>query len=113
MPVSEDGETVLADTLTEQTIPAPNEFADQIALAEELHEALEHLPKREVLILEKHYGLLDGESHTLQTIGNELGVTRERIWQLEQRALHKLRTLDYLSLTSLRVVIAMFLNAGY
>jgi RNA polymerase primary sigma factor len=95
LPVSEDEESVLADTLADESLVSPSDYADQAVLDESLHEALSQLPQREATILEQHYGLFNQSPHTLQDIGNALGLTRERIRQLEGRALHKLRTLAY------------------
>ncbi len=95
LPIDEDEETLLSDTLTDESIPSPIDITEHVVLDEELHKALAQLPEREAFILKEHYGMLDGEPHTLQTIGRELGVTRERIRQLEKRALNKLRHSAY------------------
>ncbi len=95
LPRSEDEETVLADTLADESLISPSDYVTGIALDESLHEALAQLPQREAMILEQHYGLFNKKPHTLQDIGNSLSLTRERVRQLEERALTKLRTLAY------------------
>jgi RNA polymerase primary sigma factor len=95
LPVGQDEETLLADTLADDSLISPSDYADQAGLHEALYEALSHLPQREAMILEQHFGLFDECTHTLQTIGDSLGVTRERVRQLESRALSRLRALGY------------------
>jgi RNA polymerase primary sigma factor len=56
-----------------------------------LHEILEDLPPREVRILQLRYGLVDGETYTLEEVGKRMGVTRERVRQIEAQALSRLR----------------------
>ena len=60
-------------------------------LREHLAQALSRLPEREAHILQLRYGLADGETHTLEEVGREIGVTRERVRQLEAQALNRLR----------------------
>ncbi len=93
LPINETEEVVLADTLADESLISPSDYANQMVLDESLHEALAQLPEREAMILEQHYGLFNKSPHTLQDIGNTLGLTRERIRQLEGRALARLRTL--------------------
>jgi RNA polymerase primary sigma factor len=95
LPLSEDGETLLGTLIEDNSIPSPDACATQIALDEELHTVLAQLPKREAVILEHHYGLFNEEQQSLQEIGDALGLTRERIRQLEKRALNKLRQSRY------------------
>lgn len=95
LPVGQDEETWLGDTLADDHLISPSDYADQAVLHEALQEALSHLPEREAMILEQHFGLSDDHTHTLQDIGNALGVTRERVRQLEQKALMRLRSLGY------------------
>lgn len=91
LPVREGEDSVLGTTLADETTLSPNEYADEQALDEALHEALAQLPEREAMILVEHYGLFNEGEHSLQAIGEALGVTRERVRQLEKRALNKLR----------------------
>jgi RNA polymerase primary sigma factor len=60
-------------------------------LREHLEQVLARLPQREAHILQLRYGLLDGETHTLEEVGQKIGVTRERVRQLEAQALNRLR----------------------
>lgn len=96
LPITEDEDVMLGDIVADESFISPSDYTDQVTLVEELHKALNQLPEREALILEKHYGLFDGECHTLQAIGEEFGVTKERIRQLEKRAINKLRNSTYM-----------------
>ena len=60
-------------------------------MREQLDEVLDGLPPREVRILQLRYGLLDGKSYTLEEVGRKMGVTRERVRQIEAQALSRLR----------------------
>ncbi|MBF8185033.1 sigma-70 family RNA polymerase sigma factor [Nonomuraea sp. K274] len=89
-PLGDDAETRFGDLLADETIPA-SEVMEHRALAEELREVVDRLPEREAVIITLRYGLSDGKTHTYQEIGDMLGLTRERIRQLERRALGALR----------------------
>jgi RNA polymerase sigma factor (sigma-70 family) len=90
-PHTEDGTGSLADMISDPLDPSPLESVTHSLLRDDLHEALSHLGPREHNILRLRYGL-DGESaHTLEEIGRRLGLTRERVRQLEGEALKKLR----------------------
>jgi len=67
------------------------EIATHNLLKEQIQEVLNGLPPREVRILQLRYGLLDGESYTLEEVGKKMGVTRERVRQIEAQALSRLR----------------------
>ena len=71
--------------------PAPDDSATYNLLKEHLDEVLGGLPPREVRILQLRYGLLDGEAYTLEEVGRKMGVTRERVRQIEAQALSRLR----------------------
>ena len=90
LPVDDQARYLLADTL-EETIPALNEANTQHLLNEELQQALTLLTPRECMVITLRYGIGDGQSHTLLEIGKALGVSRERVRQLEVRALKKIR----------------------
>jgi RNA polymerase primary sigma factor len=90
-PTDEDEETEIGDFVEDTRSPAPSELTDQEMLRQHLHDALNRLPEREAHILELRYGLLDGEMHTLEEVGKAIGVTRERVRQLEAQALNRLR----------------------
>ncbi len=90
-PVDEEARYSLADTLEDSTTPAPAETASQHLLGEELHRALAVLTPRERAVITLRYGIGDGRSRTLLEVGKELGISRERVRQLEVVALMKLR----------------------
>jgi RNA polymerase primary sigma factor len=90
-PTDEDEESEIGDFVEDSRSPAPSALTDQQMLAEHLQAALNRLPPREAQILQLRYGLLDGETHTLEEVGKVIGVTRERVRQLEAQALNRLR----------------------
>jgi RNA polymerase primary sigma factor len=90
-PVDDEARYSLADTLEDSTTPAPAETASQHLLGEELHRALALLTPREKAVITLRYGIGDGRSRTLLEVGKELGISRERVRQLEVVALMKLR----------------------
>jgi RNA polymerase primary sigma factor len=90
-PVDDEARHSLADTLEDSTAPAPAETASQHLLGEELHRALALLTPRERAVITLRYGIGDGRSRTLLEVGRELGISRERVRQLEVVALMKLR----------------------
>src|SRR6266581_2413930 len=90
-PVDDEARYSLADTLEDSTTPAPSETASQHLLGEELHRALALLTPRERAVITLRYGIGDGRSRTLLEVGKELGISRERVRQLEVVALMKLR----------------------
>ncbi len=91
-PVSEDGELLFGDIIAKEKTPSPAKQAMLTLLIENLGEVLNTtLSARERKVLELRYGLLDGESKTLEEIGFMFNVTRERIRQIEENALNKLR----------------------
>ncbi len=90
-PVDEEARYSLADTLEDSTTPAPADTASQHLLGEELHRALALLTPRECSVITLRYGIGDGRSRTLLEVGKELGISRERVRQLEVVALMKLR----------------------
>ncbi|GAC1634405.1 MAG: RNA polymerase sigma factor RpoD [Ktedonobacteraceae bacterium] len=91
-PVDDEARYSLADTLEDSTTPAPAETASQHLLGEELHRALALLTQRERAVITLRYGIGDGRSRTLLEVGKELGISRERVRQLEVVALMKLRS---------------------
>ena len=93
MPADDQARYLLADTLEDTTTPALTEAASQHLLSEELQQALDVLTPRERAVITLRYGIGDGQSHTLLDIGKALGISRERVRQLEVKALQKLRTL--------------------
>jgi RNA polymerase primary sigma factor len=90
MPVGEDG-SELGDFVADRTIPQPEEQVNTSLLREELSKTLESLTPRERRIIELRFGLGDEYSRTLGEVGTEMGLTKERIRQIEKQALAKLR----------------------
>ena len=90
-PIGEEEDDVLGDFIEDHDTPQPDETATNNILRERLKEALDQLPPREARILQLRYGLLDGQIHTLKEVGLKMGVTRERVRQIEAQALRRLR----------------------
>src|SRR6266852_4141909 len=90
-PVDDETHGSLADTLEDCAAPALAETASQHLLGEELHQALTVLTPRERVVITLRFGIGDGRSRTLLEVGKELGISRERVRQLEVAALTKLR----------------------
>jgi RNA polymerase primary sigma factor len=90
-PVGDDGDVRVIDFIQDHSADDPSDVAGQTLLKEKLRDAFKDLTERERKILEMRFGLVDGYSHTLEEIGDIYQVTRERIRQLEAKALRKLR----------------------
>jgi RNA polymerase primary sigma factor len=90
-PIEEDADSEFGDFIEDRSSPQPAEVVTRNLLREHLEQVLARLPEREAHILELRYGLLDGETHTLEEVGQKIGVTRERVRQLEAQALNRLR----------------------
>lgn len=90
-PTDDEEDSFLGDFVPDEDAPAPAEIVTQNLLKEQLEDALATLPPREVRILQLRYGLLDGQSYTLEEVGKKMGVTRERVRQIEAQALTRLR----------------------
>jgi RNA polymerase primary sigma factor len=91
MPVGEEESSQLGDFIEDDKIPAPVDAASRQLLKEQIRSALGVLSDREREVLEMRFGLKDGQDHTLEEVGRYFGVTRERIRQIEAKALRKLR----------------------
>jgi RNA polymerase primary sigma factor len=91
MPSDDEGESELSDFIEDEDSPALDEMVAVSTLRASLQEILQSLSPREVRILQLRYGLVDGKTNTLEEIGNKLGVTRERVRQIETKALNRLR----------------------
>ncbi len=89
--IGEDGETSIGDLIEDTDAVEASELVDRQLMAEQLRSALDALTPREATIMAMRFGLYDGNPHTLDEIGRALGLTRERIRQLEKQSLSKLR----------------------
>jgi RNA polymerase primary sigma factor len=89
--IGEDGETSIGDLIEDVDAPEAGELVDRQLMADQLRHALDALTPREATIMSMRFGLYDGNPHTLDEIGKALGLTRERIRQLEKQSLSKLR----------------------
>jgi RNA polymerase primary sigma factor len=90
-PTDDEEDSVLGDFIEDDEAPPPDESATYNLLREHLEDVLNGLPPREVRILQLRYGLLDGQAYTLEEVGRKMGVTRERVRQIEAQALSRLR----------------------
>ena len=90
-PVGEEDDSHLGDFIRDETIPVPAEAAACTVLREQLFDVLSTLTQREQRVLSLRFGLDDGKARTLEEVGKEFNVTRERIRQIEAKALRKLR----------------------
>lgn len=90
-PTDDEEDSVLGDFIQDDEFPAPDDTATYNLLREHLESVLDGLPPREVRILQLRYGLLDGQAYTLEEVGRKMGVTRERVRQIEAQALSRLR----------------------
>ena len=90
-PMGEEEDSHLGDFIPDDDAPAPSEAASFVLLKEQLGDVLSTLTPREAKVLRLRFGLDDGRARTLEEVGTEFGVTRERIRQIEAKALRKLR----------------------
>jgi RNA polymerase primary sigma factor len=95
MPTDEDQDSELGEFIEDPNAIAPAEAASQTLLQEQLQEILQTLPPREVRILQLRYRLDGGEAYTLEQVGKKMGITRERVRQIEAQALSRLRHPTY------------------
>jgi RNA polymerase primary sigma factor len=90
-PIGSEENSYLGDFIEDESVLGPVDAASKQLLKEQLHEILDSLSERERKVLEMRFGLTDGQGRTLEEVGSEFGVTRERIRQIEAKALRKLR----------------------
>jgi len=88
---SDDGKTTLGDFIADDNIPAPDQEASHRILTDQVNEIMSDLSDKEREILQLRHGLIDGVQHTLEEVGKQFGVTRERIRQIEAKAHEKIR----------------------
>ena len=91
MPVGSEDSGMLSDFIEDESLPGPADATSSQLLKEQLNVILNSLNERERAVLEMRFGLKDGEAHTLEEVGRAFGVTRERVRQIESKALRKLR----------------------
>jgi RNA polymerase primary sigma factor len=103
-PIDDDNDSVMGDFIEDIEAPAPEEVTTQGLMEEHVHIMLEKLPPREARVLRLRYGVDGGRVHTLEEVGNKMGITRERVRQIEAQALRRLRhpslrreLIDYIS----------------
>jgi RNA polymerase primary sigma factor len=90
-PVGDENDSRLGDFIEDDQSLSPSQQTERQLTKESIHEMLQYLSPRERKIIEMRFGLKDGIGHTLEEVGTEFGVTRERIRQIEAKVLHKLR----------------------
>ena len=90
-PILDSDDTFLGDFVEDTSLPTPADVLQKSAMSDTLNEVLESLDDRERAVLRMRFGLANGRSHTLEEVGREFGLTRERIRQIEAKALRKLR----------------------
>ncbi len=90
-PQDEDDGRVLGDSLPDVDMPSPEESTTRSLMHGQVRAVIDALPMREAQVLLLRYGFHDGKSHTLQEVGDRMGITRERVRQIENQALTKLR----------------------
>ena len=91
LPIGQDGGGQISDFIVDSGAPSPQDMVVRTSLREKIRETLKNLTGREKKILEMRYGLVDGREHTLEEVGEKFNVTRERIRQIELKAIRKLQ----------------------
>ncbi|WP_264778561.1 RNA polymerase sigma factor RpoD [Deinococcus aetherius] len=90
-PIGDEGDSFYGDFIADDRFTSPVENANQVLLSEALEQAFDMLGEREALVLKLRNGFIDGREHTLEEVGQYLNVTRERVRQIENKALRKLK----------------------
>lgn len=94
LPIGEEAEHSLGELVEDEALPGPVEIVSQKLLKQQIKDMLQSLSERERLVISLRYGLGDNQSHTLEEVGKELHVTRERVRQIEAQTMRKLRFLS-------------------
>ena len=90
-PLGDEGDSFYGDFIADESLASPVDLASKTALSDRLGTALEKLNEREATVLKMRHGLIDDRERTLEEVGSHFGVTRERIQQIENKALRKLK----------------------
>jgi RNA polymerase primary sigma factor len=90
-PVGTEGDSAYGDFIADERLDSPAQSTDEVMLSEAISRALSALDEREAMVLKLRKGLVDGREHTLEEVGQHFNVTRERIRQIENKALRKLK----------------------
>jgi RNA polymerase primary sigma factor len=90
-PIGSEEDSKLGDFIEDEDVPSPHDATGRQIIKENIHSMLQYLSPRERKIIEMRFGLIDGVGHTLEEVGTEFGVTRERIRQIEAKVLQKMR----------------------
>ena len=90
-PIGEEDDSHLGDFIEDKDALSPDEYATRQLLKDEIDSVLQLLTERERKVLQLRFGLIDGRTRTLEEVGNVFNVTRERIRQIEAKALRKIR----------------------
>jgi RNA polymerase primary sigma factor len=93
-PIGEEEDGELGEFIEDEEVPEPEDVTTQNLLYEHLHDILDTFPPREVKVLQLRYGLDGTRPHTLNEVGEKMGITRERVRQIEAQALRRLRHPD-------------------
>jgi RNA polymerase primary sigma factor len=91
LPIGQNGNGMISDFIEDRRLPSPPDSVVRASLREKIKQILKNLNERETKILEMRYGLVDGREHTLEEVGEKFNVTRERIRQIELKAIRKLQ----------------------
>ncbi|MEJ2563956.1 MAG: sigma-70 family RNA polymerase sigma factor [Anaerolineales bacterium] len=91
LPVGEDDDAVLGDFIEDEEAPPPEDKTGQVLLRERMKDLLDTLPPREVRVLQLRFGLYGTRQHTLNEVGQKMGITRERVRQIQAQAIRRLR----------------------
>ena len=90
-PINDSEDSFLGDFIEDQSVDSPVDSASHNSLENEIKQALDTLSEREEAVLRLRYGLDDGQPRKLEEVGNRFGITRERVRQIETKAIRKLR----------------------